>query len=52
MDLNIIVELMNNKMYRNIISAINYLLVNSNQCGGQFIFSFKDFQFSQFFQYY
>ncbi len=31
-------------MYRNIISAINYLLVNSNQCGDQFIFSFKDFQ--------
>ena len=31
-------------MYRNIVSAINYLLVNSNQCGDQFIFSFKDFQ--------
>ena len=43
-DLNIIVELMNNKMYRNIISAINYLLVNSNQSGDQIIFTFKDFQ--------
>ena len=31
-------------MYRNIISVINYLLVNSNQCGDQFIFSFKDIQ--------
>ena len=31
-------------MYRNIVSAINYLLVNNNQCGDQFIFSFKDFQ--------
>ena len=35
---------MNNMIYRNIISAINYLLVNSNQCGDQFIFSFEDFQ--------
>ena len=31
-------------MYRNIISAINYLLVNSNQSGDQIIFTFKDFQ--------
>ena len=31
-------------MYRNIVSAINYLLVNSSKSGDQFIFSFKDFQ--------
>ena len=31
-------------MYRNIISTINYLLVNSSRSGGQIIFSFKDFQ--------
>ena len=31
-------------MYRNIISTINYLLVNRNQSGDQIIFSFKDFQ--------
>ena len=43
-DLNIIVELMNNMMYRNIVSAINYLLVNSSKSGDQIIFSFKDFQ--------
>ena len=43
-DLNIIVELMNNMMYRNIISAINYLLVNSSKSGDQIIFSFEDFQ--------
>ena len=43
-DLNIIVELMNNMMYRNIIRTINYLLVNSNQSGDQVIFTFEDFQ--------
>ena len=43
-DLNIIVELMNNMVYRNIIRTINYLLVNSNQSGDQVIFTFKDFQ--------
>ena len=31
-------------MYRNIISAINYLLVNSGKSGDQIIFSFEDFQ--------
>ena len=31
-------------MYRNIVSTINYLLVNSNQSGDQVIFSFEDFQ--------
>ena len=31
-------------MYRNIISAINYLLVNKDQSGNQVTFSFKDFQ--------
>ena len=31
-------------MYKNIIRAINYLLVNSNQSGDQIIFTFKDFQ--------
>lgn len=30
-------------MYKNIISAINYLLVNSNQSGDQVIFTFEDF---------
>ena len=30
-------------MYRNIVSAINYLLVNSNQSGDQIIFTFEDF---------
>ena len=44
MDLNIIVELMNNMMYRNIVSAINYLLVNSSKSDDQIIFSFEDFQ--------
>ena len=39
MDLNIIVDM----MYRNIVSAINYLLVNSNQSGDQVIFTFEDF---------
>ena len=43
-DLNITVELMNNMMYRNIVSAINYLLVNSSKSGDQIIFTFKDFQ--------
>ena len=31
-------------MYRNIVSAINYLLVNSSKSGDQIIFTFKDFQ--------
>lgn len=31
-------------MYRNIVSAINYLLVNSSKSGDQVIFSFEDFQ--------
>ena len=31
-------------MYRNIVSAINYLLVNSKRSGDQIIFSFEDFQ--------
>lgn len=31
-------------MYRNIVSAINYLLVNSSKSGDQIIFSFEDFQ--------
>ena len=35
---------MNNMVYRNIISTINYLLVNRNQSGDQIIFSFGDFQ--------
>ena len=35
---------MNNMVYRNIVSAINYLLVNSNQPNDQIILSFEDFQ--------
>ena len=31
-------------MYRNIVSTINYLLVNSSKSGDQIIFSFEDFQ--------
>ena len=31
-------------MYRNIIRAINHLLVNSSTSGDQIIFSFEDFQ--------
>ena len=31
-------------VYRNIISAINHLLVNSSRSGDQIIFSFEDFQ--------
>lgn len=31
-------------MYRNIVSAINYLLVNSSKSDDQIIFSFEDFQ--------
>ena len=34
---------MNNMVYKNIISTINYLLVNSNQSGDQVIFTFEDF---------
>ena len=30
-------------MYRNIVSAINYLLVNSKRSGDQIIFTFEDF---------
>ena len=30
-------------MYRNIVSAINYLLVNSSKSGDQVIFTFEDF---------
>lgn len=35
---------MDNMVYRNIISTINYLLMNIDQSGDQIIFSFEDFQ--------